>query len=153
MASASKGRCWRCRQTGRSFLQLVFRERAARQVCCALAATDGVLFRLLRSAWYRVCVRAVLYSARCCSCRSGAVHRLQACSLARSPAARQRRVLLLLPLLLLAMLLPEKMQLRKGETEAYESCRFLDWMNWYRQAPWCQERQSSKRLASKSTSE
>lgn len=57
-----------------------------------------------------VCVCAVLYSARCCSCRSGAVHRLQACSLARSPAARQRRVLLLLPLLLLAMLLPEKMQ-------------------------------------------
>lgn len=63
MPSASKGQVLEMR-TGRSFLQLVSRRRAARQVCCALAAMDGVLFRLLRSAWYRVCMcvfRAVLW--------------------------------------------------------------------------------------------
>lgn len=75
---------------------------------CSNEQMDGVLFRLFRSARYRLCRAALLAVVRAVAQAQSA-----ACKLARSflscQVARQRgRVLL--PMLLLVLLLREKMQ-------------------------------------------
>lgn len=143
----ARPRAGRCRQ---ELLQLASRLRVARQVCCASPAVGGVLLRLF--------CPARLPCVPCCTLAgvlAVAQARSTACKLASSLDPRitgQNRVVLLLLLPLpLPPLLPEKTQwLEKGVSMREFSLPELDGLV---QAPWCQERQSSKRLASKSTSE